>query len=188
MKFISIMLIEISIISAQMREIFDGCYNCLVVEPQVCYNRMNSRKRGVIMTEEKRKDAEAKTKAMDRLYNLLSLQKQVEEEFGEDKYNVFVFGSYLTLSYQEGKSDIDIAIYSENFQTYKRLSAYLEEYFRIRGIESDIFYIDTTMEAPIYCAPLNSKVQFTDYFPQKLIEFSKKCQLKLNESKARMAV
>ena len=35
---------------------------------------------------------------------------------------------------------------------------YLEEYFAEKGIESDIFYIDLTMEAPVYCAPLKSEL------------------------------
>ena len=112
----------------------------------------------------------------------------MEERFGDTEYNVFVFGSYLTTHYQEGKSDIDLAIYTEDFELYKRLSLYLEEYFDVIGVESDIFYIDIAMEAPIYCAPLKSKVQFTDYYPQKLQDFYKKCQNKLEETKGRLAV
>ena len=113
--------------------------------------------------------AEEKTKVIARLYDLLDLQRKVESEFGSDGYNVFIFGSYLTTRYVEGESDIDIAIYSEDFELYKKVSIYLEEYFADKGIESDIFYVDITMEAPIYCAPLKSKVQFTDYYPQKLV-------------------
>ena len=124
-----------------------------------------------------------KEKAIERLYELLDLQKNVEIEFGTSEYNVFIFGSYLTTSFEEGKSDIDIAIYSEDFNLYKRLSCYLEEYFNGKGIDSDIFYVDTTMPAPIYCAPLSSKVQFTDYYPQKLVEFQKECQFKLDHAK-----
>ena len=120
----------------------------------------------------------AREKAMSRLYGLLELQKKTEEQFGEDGYNIFVFGSYVTTSYVEGQSDIDIAVYTENFDLYKRLSVYLEQYFAEKGIESDIFYIDLTMEAPVYCAPLKSNVQFTDYYPQKLVEFGERCQQK----------
>ncbi len=56
--------------------------------------------------------------------------------------------------------------------------SFLEEYFNERGIRSDIFYIDLSMEAPFYCAPLQSKVQFTDYYPPKLEDFEKRCQRK----------
>lgn len=123
-----------------------------------------------------------------RLYGLLDLQKKVEQQFGENGYNVFVFGSYLTMGYVEGESDIDIAIYTEDFELYKRLSLYLEEYFADKKIPSYIFYIDTSLIAPIYCAPLNTKVQFTDYFPDKLLKFKAQCQNKLDDNKARIAV
>lgn len=125
----------------------------------------------------------SKEKTMERLQGLLDLQKRVEQEFGEENYNVFVFGSYLTTKFQEDKSDIDIAIYSKDFDLYKRLSCYLEEFFNIKGIRSDIFYIDTSIEAPVYCAPLSSKVQFTNYYPSELHDFSQRCQEKLNEMK-----
>lgn len=78
---------------------------------------------------------------MIRLYELLDLQKEVERTFGDTEYNVFVFGSYLTTAYEEGESDIDIAIYTENFDLYKRLSLYLEEHFDEKGIKSDIFFL-----------------------------------------------
>lgn len=129
-----------------------------------------------------------KEKAMSRLRELLILQKEIESEFEEKEYNIFVFGSYLTLQYQEGKSDIDIAIYSKNFELYKRLSCYLEEYFMRKGIKSDIFFIDTTMEAPVYCAPLTSQVQFTDFFPEELVDFRNRCQNKLKEARAKVAI
>lgn len=127
-------------------------------------------------------------KAVERLQGLLNLQQKVEIEFGEKDYNVFVFGSYLTTKFQEGKSDIDIAIYSKDFDLYKRLACYLEDFFDASGIRSDIFFIDISVEAPVYCAPLNSKVQFTDYYPNELHDFSQRCQNKLNEIKEKAAV
>ncbi|MCI8662193.1 MAG: nucleotidyltransferase domain-containing protein [Hungatella sp.] len=128
-----------------------------------------------------------KEKAISRLYELLALQKKVEQEFGNNDYNVFIFGSYLNTSFVEGKSDIDIAVYTENFNLYKRLALYLETYFEQKGVHSDIFYIDITMKAPIYCAPLKSKVQFTDYFPPELIHFQQECQKELADIKGRMS-
>lgn len=127
-------------------------------------------------------------KRRNRLYGLLELQKKEEQGFGEDGYNVFVFGSYLTTRYVDGESDIDIAIYAEDFDLYKRLSLYLEEYFVDKKILSDIFFIDTSLIAPVYCAPLNTKVQFTDYFPGRLKDFKVQCQNKLEDIKARTAV
>lgn len=133
-------------------------------------------------------DNGAKEVTLDRLYELLHLQKDMESRFGDTEYNVFVFGSYLTTRYIKGKSDIDIAIYAEDFDLYKKLSLYLEEYFDEKGIKSDIFFVDLSIEAPIYCAPLNSRVQFTNYFPKKLQDFEKRCQQKLDEARARIAI
>ena len=113
----------------------------------------------------------AKKKATLRLCELLALQKKVEHQFGGDDYNVFVFGSYLTTSFVERKSDIDIAVYTENFGLYKRLALYLEEYFAQKGVCSDIFYIDTTMVTPVYCAPLKSEVRLLFLLVNDLLLF-----------------
>mgnify|MGYP005898917519 CR=1 FL=1 len=129
---------------------------------------------------------ERKVRAMERLRGLLDLQKKIERRFGSQGYNVFVFGSYITTRYEDGKSDIDIAIYADDFELYLQISTYVEEYFNQKGIESDIFYIDMNMEAPFYCASLNSQIQFTDYYPKKLAAFKKSCQNRLDEIKERM--
>ena len=52
----------------------------------------------------------------------------MKDQFGSDKYNIFVFGSYITTRYVEGESDIDIAISTEDVELYKRIALYLEEY------------------------------------------------------------
>ena len=127
-------------------------------------------------------------KAMDRLHDLLSLQKEVSGRFGENNYNVFVFGSYPTVEYDENKSDIDIAVYTPDFDLYKRLSCYLEEYYNTQNIRSDIFYIDPSIEAPVYCAPLNAKVQFTNYYPDQLVDLRDRCEQRLNELKEMVAL
>lgn len=48
-------------------------------------------------------NGDIKKKAIERLYELLALQKDTANQFGETDYNVFVFGSYLTTKYVEGK-------------------------------------------------------------------------------------
>lgn len=121
----------------------------------------------------------AREKTIARLYELLELQEKVKKRFGIDGYNVFVFGSYVTINYVEGQS-------TEDFDLYKRISMYLEEYFAEKGIESDIFYIDLTMEAPVYCTPLKSELQFTDYYPKRLVEFGVRCQQKLDEIRVKI--
>ncbi|MCD7993837.1 MAG: nucleotidyltransferase domain-containing protein [Clostridia bacterium] len=62
----------------------------------------------------------AREKTIARLYELLELQEKVKKQFGVDGYNVFVFGSYVTNYYVEGQSDIDIAIYTEDFDLYNK--------------------------------------------------------------------
>ena len=69
----------------------------------------------------------------------------------------WVFGSY-SRGEESRESDIDIAIYTEDFEFYKKMAVYLEQYFARQGICSDIFYIDITMEEPIYGVPFNIKV------------------------------
>ena len=83
----------------------------------------------------------AREQAMKRLYGLLELQKDLEQRFDPNQYNIFVFGSYITVNYIEGVSDIDVAVYTEDFDLYKKISLYIEEYFEKRQVKSDIFRI-----------------------------------------------
>lgn len=128
-----------------------------------------------------------KEQARRRLRNLLALQEEMIRRFGDTDYNVFIFGSYPTVRYMDGKSDIDIAIYTKDFSLYKKIALFLDDYFEEQHIDPDIFYIDTTMDAPLFCAPLKSAIQFTDYFPEELHAFEARCRVKLDETKAKMA-
>ena len=111
-----------------------------------------------------------------RLKGLIGLQENLEKAFPFAQYNVFVFGSYITTGYIPGKSDVDIAVYTEEFDLYKKMSIMIEDWFTEQDICCDIFYIDTTTPAPIFLAPLQSQIQFTDYFPEKLLQFQQKCK------------
>jgi len=130
---------------------------------------------------------DAREAVMQRLRTLIAVQKKLAALFDETTYNVFVFGSYVTTRYVENVSDIDIAVYTKDFDVYKQISMYLEEYFEQMGIPSDIFYIDTSMVAPVYCAPLQSQVQFTDYYPTELTEFYHRCRQALNKNREMVA-
>ena len=123
-----------------------------------------------------------------RLKGLIGLQENLEKAFPFAQYNVFVLGSYITTGYIPGKSDVDIAVYTEDFDLYKKLSIMIEDWFTEQDICCDIFYIDTTTPAPIYLAPLQSQIQHTDYIPEKLFQFQQKCKKLLDEIKVRMAV
>ncbi|MBR1597643.1 MAG: nucleotidyltransferase domain-containing protein [Lachnospiraceae bacterium] len=115
-------------------------------------------------------------KDRQRLMKLLDLQEKLVNSFGESDYNVFIFGSYITHSYVEGRSDIDIAIYSDDFKKYLQVSVFIEDYFNKLGIKQDIFYINTLIPAPIYCAALESPVCLTDYYPETLKTFYHSCK------------
>ena len=130
------------------------------------------------------KDKEAS--ALERIRNLIPLQVRLSDEFDENTYNIFVFGSYPTIRYEEGSSDIDIAVYTENVDLYKRIAVLIEDYFYELGIETDLFWIDTSVAAPVYLAALNSQIQFTDFYPEKLIIFKNKCQQELMKIKRSM--
>lgn len=131
-------------------------------------------------------DEERKVQAMERLRGLLDLQKKIESRFGSQGYNVFVFGSYITTRYEDGKSDIDIAIYADDFELYLQISTYVEEYFNKKGIEAIYFILIRIWRLHFIVLPLNSQIQFTDYYPQKLVAFKKNCQNRLDEIKERM--
>ena len=113
---------------------------------------------------------------LERLHLVQKLQNDLIDKFGDDDYNVFIFGSYLTERYLEGKSDIDIAIYTEDVSKYLDLSVYISEFWKQYQVPTDIFYIDVRFEEPIYYIPLKSPLRITDYYPNILNDFLKKCK------------
>ena len=113
---------------------------------------------------------------LERLHLVQKLQNELIDKFGDKDYNVFVFGSYLTERYIEGKSDIDIAIYTEDVSKYVDLSVYISEFWKKYNVPTDIFYIDVRFEEPIYYIPLKSPLRITDYYPNILKNFFEKCK------------
>ena len=108
----------------------------------------------------------------ERLNFLKELQADTSRKFGENGYNVFVFGSVLRDDYKPEESDIDLAVYSDDtFLTFE-IAEYLKEYLSERDIESSILeiFLDQ-INAFVYLEPLRINVTFTDYYPQKLQEF-----------------
>ena len=65
---------------------------------------------------------EKKSAAINRIKELISLQNDLKQRYSEDTYNVFVFGSYPTLRYNPGQSDVDIAVYTDSLEQYKEIS------------------------------------------------------------------
>ena len=111
----------------------------------------------------------------NRLKIIKDLQRKLIDEYGSDDYNVFLFGSYLTERFVEGSSDVDIAVFTKNLTLYTKIACTIEVFFDERKIKSDIFYINTNIVGSVYCAPLQSVVRFTDYYPEDLNVFLEKC-------------
>ncbi len=124
----------------------------------------------------------------ERIRNLIVLQKQLSSLFSEKEYNVFVFGSYPTVRYVEGESDVDMAVYADSIDLYKKISVVIEDFFCGKGIELDLFFIDINTPAPVFLAPLHAQIQFTDYYPKELEAFEAECEEELDRIKRRMAV
>ena len=112
---------------------------------------------------------------LGRLETIRELQNLVCSKLDGKDFNVFIFGSFLTERYRPGKSDIDIAFYSRNFDDYLDAAALMEDFFNERDIPQDIFFIDTRVPEPVFLAPLSSPVRFTDYFPEELKQFREEC-------------
>ena len=53
---------------------------------------------------------------------------------------------------------MDIAVYTGDFDLYKKLSIMIEDCFTEQDVCCDIFYIDTTIPSPIFLAPLQSAI------------------------------
>ena len=118
---------------------------------------------------------------LKRLHIVQTLQESLFHEFGWDDYNVFVFGSFLTEKYQAGVSDIDIAVYVKNVTRYIEIADFILDFFKHYHIRVDIFYIDTQTVAPIYYAPLHSKIRLTSYYPPELSLFYSACKQSYEE-------
>lgn len=106
---------------------------------------------------------------------LLELQSKLINKYGEDDYNVFVFGSFLTSSYQDGKSDIDLAVYTDSLEKYINISVDIEEFLNMKKLPFDLFYIDVRHPSPVYYAALSSEIWLTDYYPSLLSSFKEQC-------------
>ena len=69
--------------------------------------------------------------AKERIRELIQLQRDLRSKFSERDYNVFVFGSYPTIRYND-ESDVDIAVYSKDLELYKKMSFTIETFFKIK--------------------------------------------------------
>ncbi len=120
-------------------------------------------------------------KHKERLLKLLDLQKLLSKQYDENTYNVFIFGSFITRSFVDGESDVDVAIYTQDVSDYFEIATVIKDFFDGLGVEQDIFYVDTSMVVPLYSVPLNSPIMLTDYYPDDLKEYKCRCDKALTK-------
>ncbi len=111
----------------------------------------------------------------NRFKYLAEISEKIQKLDLLDDLNIFVFGSYITDRFKPGESDIDIAIFSESLMDYLNIHELLKIEFSKVNLDSDIFRIYENIPSSVYYEALNSPVQFTTYYPQKLIDFKQKC-------------
>ena len=108
----------------------------------------------------------------DRKRYLADFQQALLDRFGENNYNVFVFGSILRDDYKPGVSDVDVAIYSENLVLRIEVEEFCQDYFKKDDMKSSIIHIDTEERyAFVAISPLRLNVCVTDYYPQELKDY-----------------
>lgn len=79
----------------------------------------------------------------DRKKFLLELSKVVESEFKNQKYNIFVFGSFLRDDYDPDTSDLDLAVYSDSAALTFDIVTFLKQHLKELDIPCDILEIFT---------------------------------------------
>lgn len=91
-----------------------------------------------------------------------------------DRYNVMIFGSFLTEHYTE-LSDIDLAVYAPEGKLMHRVRDFVLDFFEGEGIACDVIEICLEEEKPVNLeALLTHYLTVTEYAPEELIEYAKK--------------
>lgn len=118
----------------------------------------------------------------------IQMQIDVITKFGENNYNVFLFGSFLREDYDSETSDIDLALYSKDFVLLLDLRTFIERYLDERDIPYSIIQLNEDDDyAFVALDALWKNVSITDFFPESLLTY--KIELtnrnrKLNEERA----
>lgn len=100
---------------------------------------------------------------------LSKLQDDVVAQFGTDGYNVFVFGSFISNSYRPGESDIDLAVYADNYKFAREVMEFLDDYLQQKNVPHSLILIDVNQKyAFIALEPLRLNIGCTGYFPEEL--------------------
>lgn len=100
------------------------------------------------------------------------MQSDLTARFGEDEYNVFLFGSFLREDYDPESSDIDLALYAKDFILLLDIRTFIENYLEERDIPYSIIQLNENDEyAFVALDALWKNVSVTDYFPESLLTY-----------------
>ena len=99
----------------------------------------------------------------------------VKKQFPQtDRYNVMIFGSFLTEHYTE-LSEIDLAVYAPEGRLMHRVRDFGLDYFEEKGIACDVIEICLEEEKAVNLeAILTHCAAVTEFVPEELIEYAKK--------------
>lgn len=99
---------------------------------------------------------------------LVRLQKELKEQYPEEDYNIFVFGSYIRNDFKDGRSDIDLVLYCQDFRKRDQIAAFLEQYFK-DILPCDILQYFYSPSATIFYPAITRGMPLTDYYPDQLV-------------------
>lgn len=93
-----------------------------------------------------------------------NLTEVVKEQF-KDNFNIFIFGSFLTDHFKVGKSDLDLAIYTDG--DFMDLDVIISD-FLVDKIKSDIIWIETASRLNYVDIDALSGYRCTEWYPDCL--------------------
>lgn len=122
----------------------------------------------------------------DRLHILNELNVHLVSRFGEDDYNIFVFGSFLTPDFVPGKSDLDLAVYCQDSRKSLQIECAIEDFLKKYDFPVQIMRISLQDRFWVFLAPLFCGVEFTEYFPDELRTYALRLMRDYREHSARL--
>ena len=99
---------------------------------------------------------------------LVRLQRELKEQYPEEDYNIFVFGSYIRNDFKDGKSDIDLVLCCQDFRKRDQIAVFLEQYFK-DILPCDILQYFYSPSATIFYPAITRGMPLTDYYPDQLV-------------------
>lgn len=104
-----------------------------------------------------------------RKHFIENLNKYVNENFTAN-YNLFVFGSFLTEDFLPGKSDLDLAIYTD--QDIMELDFVVQDFLSNYSLQCDTILIKPDFDNNFIDINVLTGYRCTDWFPKRLKAFS----------------